>query len=230
MKNEKKKISKQQFAYKFIRERIMDGTYAPGQRIVTRQLADELSVSVIPVREALRRLEHEKLVEYRPNSGAVVTKIDHEKYLEALAVLAVLSGYATALSARTFPKEKLTTLGQINEQMADALNEFDFQRFGSLNRTFHNEIYQYCGNQFLLHTIQCVHNQIDSIRRMGAAFLPIRARKSVEEHKHIISLIESDAPFSEIDEYARNHKLNTIVAYRERILKKDFVMGQGAYQ
>jgi DNA-binding GntR family transcriptional regulator len=221
MKKEMRKLNKQQFSYQVIRERIMDGTYAPGQRIVTSQLADELSVSVIPIREALKRLEEEELIQYIPNSGAIVTPIDHEKYLEALSVLAVLSGYATALSARSFPKEKLKDLEKINKEMSEALDEFDLRRFGSLNRAFHREIYQYCHNSFLLQTIESVHEQIDSIRRMGSAFIPVRARESVEEHKQIISMIEKDAPFSKIDEYARNHKLNTVKAYRKRMLRQN---------
>jgi DNA-binding GntR family transcriptional regulator len=221
MKKETRKLNKQQYAYEVIRERIMTGTYAPGQRIVISQIADELSISVIPVREALKKLEEEEFIQYKPNSGAVVTPIDHERYLEALSVLAVLSGYATALSSRTFPREKLKDLRSMNQEMSKALDEFNFRRFGQLNRAFHLSIYQYCENPFLLETIEAVHHRIDSIRRMGTAFVPMRARESIKEHEEMISMIEHQADFSTIDQFARNHKLNTLEAYRNHMLHQE---------
>lgn len=221
MKKDMKKLNKQQHAYEVIRERIMTGVYAPGQRIVTSQIAAELAISVIPVREALKKLEEEGLIQYKLNIGAIVTPIDHDKYLEALSVLAVLSGYATALSAKQFPKEKLKELRQLNQQMSEALDEFNFRRFGQLNRTFHITIYQYCGNPFLLETIEHVHERIDSIRRMGTAFIPKRARESIKEHEEMIAMMEHNAAFSLIDQFARNHKLHTLEAYRSHVLEQE---------
>ncbi|WP_035098403.1 GntR family transcriptional regulator [Anoxybacteroides tepidamans] len=221
MKKESKKLNKQQHAYEIIRERIMTGVYAPGQRVVTSQLAAELSVSIIPVREALKKLEEEGLIQNKPNIGAIVTPIDHERYLEALSVLAVLSGYATALSAPRFPREQLAELRRMNEEMREALDAFDFRHFGQLNRKFHRFIYDYCGNPFLLETIEAVHARIDSIRRMGTAFIPMRARESIQEHEQIIALIEQGADFAAIDQLARNHKLNTLEAYRQHVREQE---------
>src|SRR5690606_4762223 len=92
-------ISKQKMAYELIRERILDGTYPPGTRIVLDAVAREIGTSTIPVREAIRRLEADELIEYQPFAGARVAPMDETAYVQSLSVLAVLEGYATALSA-----------------------------------------------------------------------------------------------------------------------------------
>ncbi|WP_353625613.1 GntR family transcriptional regulator [Bacillus sp. JCM 19041] len=69
-------MSKRQLAYEMIRKRILDGSYAPGRRIVIDQMAKELGSSAIPVREAIHQLESEQLLDYVANVGAVVRAID----------------------------------------------------------------------------------------------------------------------------------------------------------
>ena len=69
-------MNKQQRAYTELRERILSGAYSPGFRLVIDSLADELEVSTLPIREAIRRLEAEGLVVFRPNAGAQVAPAD----------------------------------------------------------------------------------------------------------------------------------------------------------
>ena len=99
VKNAQPGVTKQERAYRTIRERILSGAYGPGYRVVIDTLATELEVSAVPVREAIRRLEAEGLIVYRPNAGAQVAPAEPGLYDEELTVLAVLEGYATALAA-----------------------------------------------------------------------------------------------------------------------------------
>src|SRR5699024_9908943 len=91
-----KKINKRQYAYQVIRSRIIDGTYVPGQRIVIDQIAKEVRSSHIPVREAMHQLEHEKINDYKPNSGVIARGMEERLNMDTQEVLAVLEGYATA--------------------------------------------------------------------------------------------------------------------------------------
>src|SRR5689334_17109403 len=81
-------ITKQERLYRAIRERILSGAYGPGYRVVIDGLAEEFEVSALPVREAIRRLEAEGLVVYRPNAGAHVAPAEPGVFLEELTVLA----------------------------------------------------------------------------------------------------------------------------------------------
>src|SRR5689334_25268318 len=72
-------VTKQERVYRAIRERILSGAYGPGYRVVIDALATEFGVSALPVREAIRRLEAEGLVIFRPNAGAHVAPRSEER-------------------------------------------------------------------------------------------------------------------------------------------------------
>ena len=74
-------VSKHERAYRLIRARILAGEYGPGDRLVIDTLADELGISPVPVREAIRRLEAEGRVVYRHNAGARVAPVDDRRHL-----------------------------------------------------------------------------------------------------------------------------------------------------
>ncbi|MFD2638761.1 GntR family transcriptional regulator [Piscibacillus salipiscarius] len=212
-------MNKKQKAYNYMKSRILEGTYVAGQRIVINQLVKELETSAIPIREAVRQLEAEGLIEYQNNIGPVVTPIDDSQYIETLSVLAVLEGYATALSKDFMDKDKLIQLEKINHQMEQALEEFDFAEFGDANRQFHDEIYKSCPNLYLVKSIRDTWRKIDSIRVTGSTFHPKRAKKSIEEHESIIQMLRNKEDFSVIELEVRNHKMNTVMAYKEQTEK-----------
>lgn len=214
---ENKTITKKQKAYDYMKSRIIEGYYAPGQRIVINQLVKELSTSAIPIREAVRQLEAEGLIDYQNNIGPVVTPIDKNEYLDTISVLAVMEGYATALSNQQgFSEEKITELSTKNQQMKEAIEAFDFQAFGRLNRQFHDLIYTHCENRFLVEEIRKSWRKLDSIRRTGSAFHPKRAFASIQEHQQLIDLLRRKADFETVEKVARMHKLNTKEAFKQQ--------------
>ncbi len=91
--------SKSEQAYAAVKARIVEGTYTPGYRLVLAKIAEDLGVSVVPVREAIRRLEAEGLVKFERNVGATVSGIDPTEYLYTMQTLSIIEGAATALSA-----------------------------------------------------------------------------------------------------------------------------------
>jgi DNA-binding GntR family transcriptional regulator len=82
-----------------VKARIVEGTYTPGYRLVLAKIAEDLGFSVVPVREAIRRLEAEGLVKFERNVGATVSGIDPTEYLYTMQTLSIVEGAATALSA-----------------------------------------------------------------------------------------------------------------------------------
>ncbi|PSL48470.1 GntR family transcriptional regulator [Salsuginibacillus halophilus] len=213
MTNEK--INKTKHAYDVIKSRILDGTYAAGQRIILDQIAKEVGSSVIPVREAIRRLEADKLIEYKPNTGPVVHSIDEKIYMQTLELLAVLEGYATALSASHMTEKDIGELKRLNEAMQTALSEYDFQTLSALNKQFHFLIYDLCPNQLLITDIKESWARLDTVRHTAFTLFPMRAPASIEEHAKLVSLLEAGASTQEIEEHTRKHKLNTLEAYKK---------------
>lgn len=202
------KENKQQKVYRIIKGRIIEREYVPGQRIVIDQIAKELKTSSIPVREAIRQLEAERLVVYKRNVGPVVAEVNESDYLDTVYVLARLEGYAAGLAAKDFPKVKLDRLKELNHAMEEALEDFDIIQFSRLNAAFHREICEECGNTYLLETIQNTWNRIDSIRGTGSTLYSRRVKESIVEHHEIITLLEK-GDSEQLEILARDHKIKT---------------------
>lgn len=209
------KENKQQKVYRILKGRIIEREYVPGQRIVIDQIAKELETSSIPVREAIRQLEAERLVVYKRNVGPVVAEVNESDYLDTVRVLALLEGYAASLAAKNFPKDKLDELGKLNQLMEEALEDFDIILFSKLNATFHRIICEQCGNTFLLESIQNTWNRIESIRGVGSTLYSKRVKESIKEHNQIITLLESGAS-DEVEVLARKHKIKTAESFEKR--------------
>jgi DNA-binding GntR family transcriptional regulator len=212
----KNNMNKTQYVYNFIRSGILDGVLGPGHRIIIDQIAKELGCSIIPVREAIRRLESDGLVQCKPYSGAIVSIINEKEYVETLSVLAVLEGYATSLSSRELLPEDIRKLEALNEEMKRVLMDFEFEKFGELNEEFHQVFYEKCSNEYLKDQIKHTTSKMNTLRHSAFTFVPQRSLKSIEEHAHIITLIKEKASFKEIEEAVRQHKLNTIEAIKNR--------------
>jgi DNA-binding GntR family transcriptional regulator len=207
-------VTKQERVYRAVRERILAGAYGPGYRVVIDALASEFGVSALPVREAIRRLEAEGLVIFRPNAGARVAPADPGLFDEEMTVLAVLEGYATALAAEHLGKAGIKRLGTLNDQMTAAIERLDPLSFSRLNQEFHAVIYEHCPNEALVELLRDVARRLDAIRRTVFVQIPYRGSESVAEHRRLIDLIASGAPAAKIEAAAREHKLNTVVSFR----------------
>jgi DNA-binding GntR family transcriptional regulator len=205
-------VNKQERIYEILRDRIHTGVYAPRARLNIDALARELGVSPIPVREALRRLEAQGWVQFRPNAGAIVSPVDATSWEQAMVALAVLEGAATAQAQRHLRKSDFTRLRKI---AADMESQDDPVRFGQLNRRLHEVIVARCGNAWLLDLLRLTHDRLDRVRSTMFAYLPDRAAEANREHARLIELLESGDP-AEVERYARWHKLQTVQAYRAR--------------
>jgi DNA-binding GntR family transcriptional regulator len=208
------KVTKQERVYQALRERILSGAYSPGYRVVIDSLAAEFEVSALPVREAIRRIEAEGLIVYRPNAGAQVAPADPGVFDQELTVLALLEGYATALAAEALRSDGIKELEVITDNMAKAIEHLDSLSFGRLNQEFHNVIYQHCPNETLVDLLRDVSRRLDAIRRTVFIQIPYRGAVSVAEHRRLIKLIADGAPQAKIESAARDHKLRTVDAFR----------------
>ena len=206
--------TKQQQVYDVIRERILNGAYSPGFRVVIDALAAEFGVSALPVREAIRRLEAEGLVVYRANAGAQVTPADPGLYEDELTVVAVLEGYVTALAAPRLEAGDLDQLREKTDQMVAAMERMDALAFGRHNREFHEIVYERCPNQALVEMVHEVGRRLDAIRRTVFTHIPYRGSKSIAEHRELIDMLARGASADQIEAAARAHKLGTVESFR----------------
>lgn len=204
--------SKSERAYRLIRSRIDSGQYVPGYRLVLAPIAAELGMSVVPVREAIRRLEAEQLVTFERNVGAQVSLVKETEYLHTMQTLALVEGAATALAAPHITTEQIGRARAINATMSESLTAFDPQRFTELNLEFHSVLFESCPNPHILDLVHRGWNRMKVLRNSSFSFVPGRAKQSVEEHELILRMIEDQAPAAEIEAVARAHRTTTLDA------------------
>ncbi len=205
--------SKSEQAYSAIKMRIIEGSYTPGYRLVLGTIAKDLGFSVVPVREAIRRLEAEGLVTFERNIGATVAGIDPTEYLYTMQTLSIVEGAATALSAPLIDPAALARARAVNDEMRECLDHFDPVRFTRLNQNFHSILFEHCPNPHILDLVHRGWNRLASLRSSTFRFVPGRARESVDEHEGLLNLIETGAEADAIEKAARLHRSATLDAY-----------------
>lgn len=218
---EKPRMVKTKLVYDYIRSRIMDGGYRPGDRIVIDRVAAELKLSISPVREAIRQLEADGLLQITPYCGAVVQLMNSSAHEETHWVLSFLDAGATFLAVEHVTEQDISELEKINKEMQEALDDLDFELIGVLNRKFHEKIYERCGNSYLIDRLQQVWQRMEQIRKAIFTFMPRRAKDSIKEHDELIKLLKEKTAPDKVEAYARQHKLRALNAIKHRMEKEN---------
>ena len=177
--------------YEHLKSGILSGSVEPGERLNQEKVADELSTSRTPVREAFRRLEQEGLVERLPQGGVRVTSIDLESISHIFGVRQALEGYAIELACDRITQGVINELESIARQADTLLTKNNLtaseklKLFFDLNTNFHETIYESTGNPFL---IKVLLNIRQLILRMRATSLRDEStwRQTWAEHNLLI--------------------------------------------
>ncbi|MEK4030551.1 GntR family transcriptional regulator [Pseudobacillus sp. FSL P4-0506] len=98
-------LSIREYAYLYLKERILEGKYKAGDRLIERELAAKLAISRTPIREALFRLESQGFVQTVPRKGVVVSEISEEEVIEVFTILSSLEVLAAKLAAQRMDEE-----------------------------------------------------------------------------------------------------------------------------
>lgn len=208
--------AKSEQAYQYLRDNIQSGRFTPGFRLILATIGTELGMSVVPVREAVRRLEAEGLVTFEPNVGAFVKIVEENQYVHAINALAVMEGAATAQSAPYLSQEALDQAQAVNETMRHTLENLDARTFAVLNHQFHTILMSGCANDRLMELVDAEWTRLGNLQDSGFLLVPARARQSVREHAAIIELIRNEAPVGEIEQVVRDHRAAKADAYLDR--------------
>jgi DNA-binding GntR family transcriptional regulator len=219
--------NKQTVAYNHIRSRIEKGEYSPGQRLVIDQLAAEIGISQVPIREAIRRLEAEYLVRYAANSGPMVVPYDAQGWLNLMESIAVLEGYATELAAANLTPADIQHLRQANETIRVGSRKNDLPEISRGNRAFHATVLARCPNSILLDQLAQAQARLDSLSRSIFAreqgvlmelLGPAATARAIADHDKLIAALESEPRAGTVERLTREHILVHVRAAKKRLL------------
>jgi DNA-binding GntR family transcriptional regulator len=169
-----------------LRQAILGGVFQDGQALRQDELAARFSISKIPVREALRRLEAEGLVIFYPNRGAVVASLSAAEAQEIAEMRVALETLALRLA---LPRLSARDLSLAAIALDDLDQAADVARWGALNWTFHQSLYTPSQRPRLLATIERLHTAVDRYMRVVLASMEHQAR-SQQEHRALLAACE----------------------------------------
>ncbi|MBE3518962.1 MAG: GntR family transcriptional regulator [Firmicutes bacterium] len=182
--------TKSEYVYRVLRENIISGNLRPGTRLGQKWIAEQLQVSEIPVREAIKRLQAEGLVTVIPHAGAEVAKLDPLEMEEVLAIRAVLEGLAARTAAERIGPEDIVELEELLKQMDECVKRKDAVTYGLLNQEFHKMIFSLSPYKRLLKMIDELWYGAE---RSRSVFIldPSRLEASRDEHRALVEALRN---------------------------------------
>ena len=174
-----------------LRDAILTGKLVPGERLMENQLADKLGVSRTPVREALRMLELENLVELVPRKGAQVLDMSEKDIVNILEVRSALEGLATSVACKKMTKEDLQQLKNLEVDFEKAVAENDVEHFVDIDEDFHDLIFAATENDKLINIFRNLRIQLYRYRMAQAKNNETSMSTIVAHHRSIIRAIEN---------------------------------------
>ena len=192
LKIEKVPASLRQQVLEQLREAIISGVLLPGARLIERKLTEQMGVSRTVVREALRQLEAEHLVEVIPNKGPFVRRLSRNEAEDLYRIRAVLHGLAARMCAENINKENLATLEEALEVVVEAYNDSS-ERTLKAKTHFYNALYKGTQSDSLKAMLETLQARIARWRTLGLAHpnrSQERSRESIINLKIIIDAVK----------------------------------------
>lgn len=172
-----------------LRQAILKGELEPGERLMEIQLAERLGVSRTPIREAIRKLELEGLVNMVPRKGAEVAKISEKNLRDVLEVRRALEELAVELACQKLSPEEIHELKEANKKLESVIDCKDATVIAEADEAFHDIIYGGIENARL---IQILNNLREQMYRYRLEYVKDKSTRTtlIHEHNTIISALE----------------------------------------
>ena len=184
-----KNLSLANQVYDAIEQNILNGVYASGEIISESKLSEELGVSRTPVREAMARLENERLIGITP-SGTVVLGITDRDVRDMFEVKLHLEPIVSVMASQNISQEALAKLKDIIDQQEFYASKHNTERIRNLNTEFHDLIYSECGSPVFQSILSPIHHKLLKYRKASLEKSD-RSYHSVEEHMAIYEALKA---------------------------------------
>lgn len=216
------KLTNDEMAYIKIKKAILSGYFKPGERLLELNIAEKLSISRTPVREAIKRLELEGFLVREPYKGVMVKKFTIKEARNVYEVRSTLEGLACYLVAQKDNEQLCRKLDKNINDALKALKKLEYDKLAELNNIFHNLIATASENDILIDMIKRLRYYI-SILRVSVWTIPGRPKQTLNEHSDILIAIRNKNA-----ELARKQAINHIEnswKVMRRVLNEEVIFG-----
>jgi DNA-binding GntR family transcriptional regulator len=203
--------------YQYIKERILDGTFKPSQKLTEIQLTQVIGVSRSTIKKALLKLEQENLITIEDNKGATIKAFTLEEILNYLEIREVLEGLVAKSAARNICDSDLAKLNETLEHMKTYLQCNEFDKYSANNKQFHTIIYNSASNQQAVDLITMIRTQLLRFQ-FRTILVPGRNEASLREH---ISIYEA---LSQKDEEQAEKAVKAHIASVRKVIEQNYYL------
>jgi DNA-binding GntR family transcriptional regulator len=173
---------------------LIEGRIAPGAKLNERELCEQLQVSRTPLREAIKLLSVEGLVDLLPNRGAVAVKLTEADVMHSFEVLAALEGLSGELAAQRIGEAEVAELQALHFEMMACHARRDLSGYYRLNARIHGAINEAAGNPVLAQTYRAINARVQSLRFRTNQDEAKWSRALAEHQQMIEALAARDGP------------------------------------
>jgi DNA-binding GntR family transcriptional regulator len=179
-----------ELTFQKLRSLLVEGSIAPGSKLNERELAEQLNVSRTPIREAIRRLAADGLVELIANRGAIAVQLNKEDVINTFDVIANLEGFSGELAAQNITDAALSELEAMHYEMMASYARRDLSSYYRLNLKIHNAINHAAANPVLSQLFMQVNARIEALRFRSNQD-EVKWEKAVGEHQEMIDALKA---------------------------------------
>ncbi len=179
-----------QYVFEKLKQAIIRGEIAPGDRLVENRIADALSISRTPVREAIHKLEREGLLKKLPKGGFMAVSLSREDVRETFGIRSVLESYAARLAAVNHQQEEIKALEEKIAEFQSHLDRGALEELTRINTEFHNILYGLSKNPKLIKMINDLRDQIYRYRKIILKISDM-GKTSNADHREMLMAIKN---------------------------------------
>lgn len=212
---DKKSTPARKTIFDHLRRQILDEKLHYGERLIETEIANGLSVSRTPVREAFRKLENEGLVQYSPGKGVTVSRLSKEDMLELYSIRGALEGLAARLAAERITPAELKKLTSLLPEMSESHGNRDYKQMVKLHTKFKEMIFRAARSPRLHEMVTRFHEYTER-SQLRALSVPNRFEAIQTEHEKIVAALESGRPRA-AEKAVRNHIEQARSAYLQTL-------------
>jgi DNA-binding GntR family transcriptional regulator len=217
--------TKFKIVYEHLKKNIQNGYLKPGQKLVITEIAKELDVSIMPVREAIKRLGSEGLVDILPHKVATVSHISLKYVEEMYEMRILLEPYAASIACEKISEQEIESIKKYLNKIEEYTKSHDFDRLFNANMELHFFIYQIADNGWLMKFIKHLW---DNSRYSNASliFIPGQVEVLLKDHIEIQKAFEKRDARKVKDCFQRHITIarDGVMSYLEKVENHEIIL------
>lgn len=205
--------------YEDLKDKVVRGELLANQRLQEDNLAKDYETSRTPIRDALRKMEHENIIEKLPYGGYQIREVNVEEIEEIFGIRSVLESYAASLATKRISDVEIQRIENILTMSQKAIDTDDYDTFVDLDSEFHRLLYKACRSEHLLRILQHLWDYFIRYRKVSF-YSKLTMENSIKDHRLIIEKMKAGNQRA-VESLVKKHVNKALNNQKEGLKKKD---------